>query len=358
MLVDLDYFYAQCEERRNPSIRGKPVVVSVYSGRTEDSGVVSTANYLAREYGVRSGIPISVAKNRLKGVDAVFLPVDHVFYDEVSEKVMMVLRGYVDRFERVGIDEAYLDVTERAKGDFGTATEIARSIKEEVHTQLGLTCSIGIGPNKLVAKIAADVNKPDGLTVVKPKALQEFLHPLPVGSLIGVGRKTEDKLRALGMSTIGDLAQSNGKTLVDVFGQKLGSYFHKAANGIDSTPVQERGEALSISRISTLREDTHDLKAVVELSERLCDEIHSRLVEANLSFMSITAIAITRDLTIHTKSKTLDGQTDRIEVLRGTATQLFGKLLDEWELPLRRAGVRVSGLTKIETPNRRLTDFT
>jgi len=358
MLVDLDYFYAQCEERRNPSIREKPVVVSVYSGRTEDSGVVSTANYLAREYGVRSGIPISVAKNRLKGVDAVFLPVDHVFYDEVSEKVMMVLRGHADRFERVGIDEAYLDVTERAKGDFGTATEIARSIKEEVHTQLGLTCSIGIGPNKLIAKIAADVNKPDGLTVVKPKALQEFLHPLPVGSLIGVGRKTEDKLRALGISTIGDLAQSNEKTLIDVFGQKLGSYFHRAANGIDSTPVQERGEALSISRISTLREDTHDLKAVVELSERLCDEIHSRLVEANLSFMSITAIAITRDLTIHTKSKTLDGPTDRIEVLRGTATQLFEKLLDEWELPLRRAGVRVSGLTKIETPNRRLTDFT
>jgi DNA polymerase IV (DinB-like DNA polymerase) len=174
MLVDLDYFYAQCEETRNPSIRGKAVVVSVYSGRTEDSGVVSTANYLAREYGVRSGIPISVAKNRLRDADAVFLPVDHSFYGEVSEKVMTVLRGYADRFERVGIDEAYLDVTERARGDFATAAEIARSTKKEIHSQLGLTCSIGIGPNRLVAKIAADANKPDGLTVVEPGALQEF----------------------------------------------------------------------------------------------------------------------------------------------------------------------------------------
>jgi DNA polymerase IV (DinB-like DNA polymerase) len=358
MLVDLDYFYAQCEETRNPSIREKPVVVSVYSGRTEDSGVVSTANYLAREYGVRSGIPISVAKNRLRDADAVFLRVDHAFYDEVSRKVMMVLRGYADRFERVGIDEAYLDVTERARGDFATAAEIARSIKKRVHTQVGLTCSIGIGPNRLVAKIAADANKPDGLTVVEPGASQEFLYPLPVGSLIGVGRKTEEKLMALGVSTIGDLAQSSEKMLTGVFGRKLGSYFHEAANGIDNTPVQERGEALSISRISTLRQDTHDLKAIAELSERLCDEIDSRLAEGNLSFRTITAIAIARDLTIHTKSKTLDEPTDRIDVLRGTATQLFEKLLDESELPLRRAGVKVSGLAKIKTLKKRLTDFT
>jgi DNA polymerase IV (DinB-like DNA polymerase) len=358
MLVDLDYFYAQCEEMRNPSIRGKPVVVSVYSGRTEDSGVVSTANYLAREYGVRSGIPISVAKNRLRDADAVFLPVDHSFYDEVSRKVMMVLRGHADRFERVGIDEAYLDVTERTRGDFGAATEIARSTKKEVHAQLGLTCSIGIGPNRLVAKIAADVNKPDGLTVVKPGELQEFLYPLPVGSLIGVGRKTEEKLMALGVSTIGDLAQISEKILVGAFGRKLGNYFHRAANGIDNTPVQERGEALSISRFSTLKEDTNDLKVVAGLSERLCGEVHSKLIEGNLSFRSITAIAIARDLTIHTKSKTLDEPTDRIEVLRSTATQLFEKLLDEAELPLRRAGVKVSGLAKIETLKKRLTDFT
>jgi len=357
MLVDLDYFYAQCEERRNPSLRGKPVVVCVYSGRTEDSGVVSTANYLAREHGVNSGIPISVAKSRLRGLDAAFLPVDHPFYDEMSDKVMTVLRDYADRFEKVGIDEAYLDVTERARGNFGAATEIARSMKAEIKTQLGLTCSIGIGPNRLVAKIAADVNKPDGLTVVKPEALQGFLYPLPVGSLIGVGKRTEDKLKTLGIGTIGDLAHSSEKTLTDLFGQKQGTYFHKAANGIDDTPVQERGEALSISRISTLRGDTRDLKVVTELTDRLCDEIRSRIVEKNLSFTSITAIAIAKDLTIHTKSKTLDEPTDRIDVLKSTMTRLFERLLGESELPLRRAGVRVSGLTKGGASERRLTDF-
>jgi len=358
MLVDLDYFYAQCEEKRDPSIKEKPVVVSVYSGRTEDSGVVSTANYIAREYGVRSGIPISVAKSRLREVDAVFLPVDHAFYDEMSEKVMVILRSYADRFEEVGIDEAYLDVTERAGRDYGAATEIARDMKGEVKAHLGLTCSIGIAPNKVVAKIAADVNKPDGLTVVKPDAMREFLNPLPVGSLIGVGKKTEDRMKAMGIGTIGDLAQIDEKTLIDTFGQKLGSYFRRAANGIDDTPVQERGERLSVSRISTLKEDTRDLKAISRLSDRLCDDIYSMLIERNLGFTSIAVVAITRDLAVHTKSKTLERPSDRPEILRNTATALLSELLDELELPVRRVGVRVSGLAKAETPNKRLTDFT
>ena len=142
MLVDLDYFYAQCEERRNPSIQGRPVVVCVYSGRTEDSGAVSTANYVARKYGVKSGIPISLAKKKLEGVNPVLLPVDHDFYREISDKVMEILRGYADRFEQVSVDEAYLDVTQKTKGLYEEAEELASRIKDDVFTKQKLTCSI------------------------------------------------------------------------------------------------------------------------------------------------------------------------------------------------------------------------
>ncbi|MCJ7761996.1 DNA polymerase IV, partial [Candidatus Bathyarchaeota archaeon] len=151
MLVDLDYFFAQCEELRNPALKGKPVVVGMYSGRTEDSGAVSTANYVARKYGVNSGVPLFLAKKRLEGTEAVFLPVDYAFYEQVSDKIMRALRDYADVFEQVGIDEAYLDVTQRVQGSFEAAEELAQRMKDAVKKQHSLTFTVGIGPNKLVA---------------------------------------------------------------------------------------------------------------------------------------------------------------------------------------------------------------
>ena len=240
MLVDLDYFYAQCEERRKPSIKGTPVVVCFFSGRTEDSGAVSTANYVARKYGVNSGIPISLAKQKLKGIDAVFLPVDKEFYREVSDKIMEILRSHADRFEQVGIDEAYLEMTQRIKGNYHEAEKLAELIKEDVLIQQKLTCSIGVGPNKLIAKIAADMQKPDGLTLVKPEEVQIFLSPLPVRRLVGVGRKTEKKLETSGVRTVGQLARFDVQRPIELFGRKLGTYFQNASLGIDDEPVQER----------------------------------------------------------------------------------------------------------------------
>src|SRR3972149_5199118 len=187
MLVDLDYFFAQCEELRNPALKDKPVVVGVYSGRTADSGAVSTANYIARKFGVKSGIPLFLAKKRLAGAEAVFLPVDHLFYEQISDRVMQALRGYADGFEQVGIDEAYLDVTQKIQGSFEAATDLAQKMKNDVQNHVGITFSVGVGPNKLVAKIASENQKPDGLTVVKPEEVKRFLSPLPVDRLIGVG---------------------------------------------------------------------------------------------------------------------------------------------------------------------------
>jgi len=357
MLVDLDYFFAQCEEKRNPSIRDQPVVVCVYSGRSEDSGAVSTANYVARKYGVESGIPIYLAKRKLKDLDPVFLPVDHQFYEKVSEEIMSILRSHADTFEQVGIDEAYLDVSRKVKADFEEAGRLAKRMKDDVKAKQKLTCSIGIGPNKLVAKIAADIRKPDGLTVVRPDEVVGFLSPLPVSSLIGIGRKTERKMETLGIRTVGNLAEYDVRRLIEVFGRNLGTYFHNASLGIDNEPVHERGEAESISRISTLKEDTRDLEVIMDKTAGLCEDVHASLMKRGVSFKSVGILAVMKDMSVRSRSKTLKESTRDLQVLRRTVRELFEKFLNESELEARRVGVKVSNFVEKQEKQEDLTGF-
>ena len=357
MLVDLDYFFAQCEELRNPALKDKPVVVGVYSGRTEDSGAVSTANYVARKYGVKSGIPLYLAKKRLEGTEAVFLPVDDEFYQQISDKIIHALRGYADAFEQVGIDEAYLDVTQKVHGSFEAARDLAQKIKDDVKNQLSITFSVGVGPNKLVAKIAADSQKPEGLTIVKPEEVVRFLSPLPVNRLIGVGRKISAKMDALGIKTIGDLARYDVQRLVEIFGKNLGVYFHNAANGLDNEPVQEAGEAESVSRISTLKENTRDLALILEKTSQLIEDIHKEVVQRDISFRQIGIIAIMTDLSVRSRSQTLETATSDIDALRKTVRELFENFLGESELEIRRVGVKISHFAKEEAEQKQLTSF-
>jgi DNA polymerase IV (DinB-like DNA polymerase) len=357
MLVDFDYFFAQCEELRNPALKDKPVVVGVYSGRTEESGAVSTANYVARKYKVKSGIPLYLAKRRLEGTEAVFLPVDYEFYEQISDKIMPTLKGYADIFEQVGIDEAYLDVTQKTRGNFEVAGDLVKKMKNDVKNQVGITFSVGVGPNKLVAKIAADSQKPDGLTIVKPEEAERFLSPLPVNRLVGVGRKTTTKMGELGVKTIGDLARYDTQKLGEIFGKNIGVYFHNAANGVDNEPVQETGEAESISRISTLKENTRDLNVVLEKCNQLIEDIHKELVQGNISFRNVGIIAIMTDLSVRSRSKTLETATSDMEVLKRTVRELFEKFLGESELEVRRVGVKVSQFSKEEREQKKLTSF-
>jgi len=357
MLVDLDYFFAQCEELRNPTLKNKPVVVCVFSGRSEDSGAVSTANYIARKYGVKSGIPIFLAKKKLKNTDAVFLPVDHTFYEEISDKIMQILRGYADLFEQVGIDEAYLDITKKARGNFEEARDLAQKVKEEVKNQQKITCSIGIGPNKLVAKIAADNQKPGGLTTIKPEEVKGFLFPLSVNRLIGVGRRIAEKMETLRIKTIGDLAKYDAQRLVEVFGKKLGVYFHEAANGKDDSPVQEAGETESISKISTLKENTLDLELVLEKTNQLCEEIHRELAQRRLHFRQVEIIAVMADMSIRSRSETLEKATNELETLKKIVNGLLEKFLNESNQEIRRVGVKISQFTKEQNGQKRLTSF-
>jgi len=357
MLVDLDYFFAQCEELRNQALKDKPVIVCMYSGRTSDSGAVSTANYIARKYGVKSGMPIYLAKKKTEETDAVFLPVDHEFYEKVSESIMNLLRGFADRFEQVGIEEAYLDVSQRIGGDFEKARELAQELKRKMKTQQGLTCSVGIGPNKLVAKIAADIQKPDGLTVIQPQDVEAFLAPLPVNSLLGVGRKTTEKMQTLGINTVEELRKHDIHLLAKVFGENSANYFHAASIGVDDEPVQEKGEPESIGRIATLKDDTRDLKAILERIDPLCNDIHTRLLQRDLGFQSVSIATVMTDLSVHSRSKTFETPSSDLGLLKRTAKQLFEEFLKESELPLRRVGVKISNFSQPQKSQKQLTTF-
>jgi DNA polymerase IV (DinB-like DNA polymerase) len=358
--VDFDYFYAQCEARENPSLKDKPIVVCVYSGRSEDSGAVATANYVARKYGVKSGIPIIQAKRKLRDVDAAFLPVNFDLYDKVSENIMNLLRGHAERFEQVGIDEAFLDVTLKVEGDFAKATQLALEIQMEIMAKERITVSVGVGPNKLVAKIAAGRQKPFGLTVVRPEEVEAFLGPLPVNELLGVGRKTVVAMREMGVNTVGDLAKFDLDKLVNRFGKVLGVYFYNSAKGIDVSPVQERGMAESISHIPTLKEDTRDLDIILEEAYKICADVYERTGELKLSFKTITVQLVLQDMSTPSRSRTFEAPVGSLETLRATVKELFQKLLAEVpaELKARRIGVKISNFSTTRQAQKHITEFT
>ncbi len=354
--VDLDYFYAQVEERENPSLEDKPVVVCVFSGRTEDSGAVSTTNYVARKLGVKSGIPIALAKKILKdNKDAYFVAMRRDFYETVSDAVMEILRNFADKFQQVGIDEAFLDATQRTGGDFMKAEELGNRIKQEVRLKEMLTCSIGVGPNKLVAKMASDLQKPYGLTVVPPESVQSFLAPLPVGKLFLIGPKTEEKLNDIEVKTIGELAEVTIDRLVNEFGEKFGEYLYRASRGIDSAPVLER-EITQISRIATLKQNTREMSEILPVLNALAEDVHRKSLDENKDFKTISIIAILKDLSIHTRSKTLVA-TNSLEVLKNVIVELFESFLaEEQNIAVRRVGVKVSGF-EVKTGQTSLVDF-
>ncbi|MBI4258279.1 MAG: DNA polymerase IV [Thaumarchaeota archaeon] len=354
--LDLDYFYAQCEEIRIPSLKDKPVVVCMYSGRTPDSGAVSTANYVARRYGVKSGIPIAFAKRMLKDVDAVFLPVDDQYYQEVSSRIMSILKSNADKFEQESIDEAYLDVTHKTQDNYGKAREVASKIKDEILRNEKLTCSIGIGPNKVLAKIASDMQKPNGLTIVPPPEVPGFLSSLDADKIPGIGKKTAKALSDIGVKTIDDLAKTDVEKLVKLFGKKLAYYFHDAANGIDQESVEEKNEPEQFSRILTLKENTRSKDAIAKDLDKACEDLYQKVSSEEYSFRNIGVIAIMEDLTPHTRSETLEHDVDA-EALKNSARSLMEKIVEEYpESKVRRIGVKVADLVK-KGGQKTLTDY-
>ena len=356
-LADFDYFFAQCEELRNPAIKDKPVVVGVYSGRTEESGAVSTSNYIARKFGVKSGLPLFMAKKKLEGTNAVFFKVDHEYYDQISNRIMAIFRGYATVLEQVSVDEAYLDVTEQVDGSFEKAWDYAQKIKADVKAQVGISFTIGVGPNKIVAKIACDSQKPNGLTIVRPESAKAFLAPLDVDRLLGVGKKTTEKMGEMGIKTIGQLAKYDCQRLIEVFGKAMGIYFHNAANAVDDEPVQEQGEAESISKIGTLKQDTRDLEFILHKTDELTDFVIKEVEARGYSYRTVSIYVVNIDLSSKTRSVTLEQPGKDKEIIIRNVRLLFEKFLSESPLEIRRVGVKVSGFSREQAEQKRLTSF-
>lgn len=345
--LDLDAFYARCEENANPCLRGKPVVVCVYSGRTQDSGVVSTANYEARKYGVKAGIPITRAKKLLESVDAAFVPMNHSYYEQVSERIMETLRTQADAFEQASIDEAFLDVSDRTALSFDSARETALEIKKQLLTQENVTASIGIGPNKVIAKIASDQSKPNGLTVVKPREVTNFLSPLPVTRIPGVGKKAEEKLARLNVLTVTQLSSLSPTTLVETFGKSLGAFLYRTSRGEDDDPVKEREQPTQFSRIATLKQNTRRAEDTFRLIAELANSLSDKLNEQGMCCKSVAIIAILTDLSIHSRSRMLESPTSEGKLIENVARQLTQEFLQSnAEAVLRRLGIRASSLAK------------
>jgi DNA polymerase IV (DinB-like DNA polymerase) len=341
--MDMDHFYTAVEEREHPEYKGKPVVVGADPKEGKGRGVVSTSNYEARKAGVRSGIPISRAWKLCP--EAIYLPPNFPLYIRVSNEIMDIARKYADKFEQWGIDEAFLDVSARVK-DYVEAENLANQLKREIKEKERLTCSIGVGPNKLIAKIASDYQKPDGLTLVKEDEAEAFLAPLPVRRLLWVGRKTEAKLTKLGVNTIGDLARYDPTMLAEAFGV-MGTQMHLSARGIDRSDVEARTEVKSISHETTFEEDTDDAEAVLKALDALAAEVAKEVVEQKLFFKTVTVKVRYENFETHTRSKTLAHITNRQQDLQKTARQMLIPYLSS-NRKIRLIGVRVSSFVKGE----------
>jgi DNA polymerase-4 len=337
--VDLDAFYAAVEQRDKPSLRGKPVVVGGVGGR----GVVATASYEARAFGVRSAM--STREARARCPHAAYLSGRHHVYRRTSEQIMALLRELSPLVEPLSLDEAFVDL---AAGDLPdhstpTVTEVAERLKEQVREVTGgLTGSVGVSTSKLMAKIASDLRKPDGLVVVEPGDEQEILAPLSVTVIPGVGPATAERLRRVGVTTVADLTTISEDELVRLVGQAHGHGLYRLARADDDRPVVAEREAKSVSVEDTYDIDLVERRLLEGLLERQAQKVARRLTAARLSGRTVTVKVRLHDFTTHTRSTTLPVPTDDVRVLVRAARRLLGEV--DTTDGVRLLGVGVSGL--------------
>lgn len=347
--IDFDYFYAQCEEIRNQTLKTKPVCVCIFSDRGGDSGAIATANYIARKYGIKSGMPIKFAKSRLRQIpDSTFLAADFPFYSDISEKAMEIIKGYADIFEYVGKDEAYLDVTRKAEKNFQVATHLAQQLKNNIRNEIKMTCSVGVSVNKIISKIASNFRKPDGLTVVEPQNIESFLNPLKIGDIPGVGKITEERFSEMNLKTIEDLKNVDVFTLNKMFGRKISSYLYNAVRGVDDDPVAQKAPTIQYSRIVTLKEDSKDFDFLAKSINEICVDLHQTALKHKKMFKSVGIQFVQSDLSNKTKSRMLKNPTFSLEELKKAALQLLEDALVDQTIEVRRLGVKISELSDLE----------
>ena len=337
--LDMDSFYASVEMRDDPGLEGKPVVIGADPKNGTGRGVVSTCSYEARAFGIRSAMPISQAY--ILCPHAIYLPPHFSRYNQASSDVMGLLKSHGFPFQQVSIDEAFLDVS--SLGNYPAALRLAENIRDDVCNQIGLACSIGIAPTKVVAKIASDVNKPHGLTVVEPTNLLSFLAPMPVRKIPGVGRKAELELFELGIRTIEDLGGYDIQVLIARFGRSAIA-LRAITSGSDEDFVVERDCVKSVSRETTFPEDTSDEQVITATIDALVQDVCRNLADESLRCKTITIKVRYVGFITRTKSRTLSYYTDNTSAVRFSAYTLLRDIFDGRSI--RLIGIRLSSFEK------------
>ena len=332
--VDMDAFFVSVEMVRRPDLRGKPVVVATGTDATA-RGVVMAASYEARRYGVHSALPLAIAHRRCP--QAILIPRDIGLYRRASRKVMDVLGRFSDTIEVAGLDEAYLDLT-----DCPAPKARARQLKREVRAETRLVCSVGLAPNKLLAKIASDLEKPDGLCVLEPERMLDAVGDRPATLIPGVGPRTAERLAQLGVRTVAELAAMDPGALERVFGPRLGHELRARARGHDDRPVVTEREPKSESRETTFPSDVSDRGMLADTLDRLADSVCGRLAEGGYAGRTVTLKIRLRPFRTHTRSRTIAAPTRDPERVRSVARELLAEF--ELDAPVRLLGVGVAGL--------------
>ena len=355
--LDMDAFFAAVHERDNPRLRGRPIVVGADPKGGKGRGVVSTANYKAREYGIHSAMPISTAwrlaeEARKKGKpEVVFVAPDFRRYSEASRRVFAIVEKALEqacptkfsqgKVGRVSIDEAYLDLS--FAGSYERAIEISKKVKEEIKAKEQLTASIGIGPNKLIAKIASDMQKPDGLTIVEEGDAEKFLEPLSIRKIPGIGPKTEEMFKRKGVQYVRDLKRFSRDELHEMLG-KWGLALYEKARGEDDSAVAEEREVKSISEQETFPEDTSDPNFVGGRLKALAQDIFRRFKKSEFkTFQRVVITVRFADFETKTSSRTLERPVTDLNILTFEAWRLLLPFFDKRENP-RRKRIRLIGV--------------
>jgi DNA polymerase IV len=337
--VDMDAFYASVEQRDRPELRGQPVIVG---GTVEGRGVVCAASYEARSFGVHSAMPAITARRLCP--QGVFLPLRMSYYAQISRHLRQILLSFTPVVEPISLDEAFLDV-HGCEGLFGPSAEIARQIKARIRAETELTASVGVAPNKFLAKLASDLRKPDGLFVIEPDQVHKVLEPLPVGRLWGVGKKGEKRLQALGLNTIGQLAALPEQVLLDHFGE-AGRQLWLLARGHDERAVVSDAEAKSLSTETTFARDIGNRNILRSCLLELVEHLGVRLRQHAVRARTIDLKLRTSDFRTYTRARTLPDPTDLTVVIWQTAANLLDERVPNAWLPLRLLGVGATGLVR------------
>ena len=336
--IDMDAFYASIEQRDNPEYGGRPLVVG---GSPEGRGVVAAASYESREFGIRSAMSALQAKKLCPQV--IFVRPRISAYREVSAQIMGIFREITELIEPLSLDEAFLDVTKNELGE-ASATLIAKRIKEEIKAKTNLTASAGVAPNKFLAKIASDMNKPDGLTVISPKLVETVLASLPVRKVPGIGAKTEKRLHELNIFTTADLRRRSREELTNFFG-KTGAWFYDLSRGQDHRPVQAKRREKSVSVESTFASDLVDLDLLIEELAVLASKLEQRLERKGVQGRTVTLKVTYGDFSKATRSETAEEYIGDRDCIAKTAGRLLEKT-EAGQRPIRLLGV---GLSKLNT---------